>query len=96
MMYVAWTLLEGVASRLVVIETVLIVDVVKVCVGLWEMCSHQWYTTIHVTGGVTDSELVISAVSLFTSDNCDDGVSAVHSVEQFIWAEYVECSRELC
>ena len=81
MVDVPGTLLEGVAITLVVIETVLIVDVVK-CVWVSERCVPISDTLL--TGGVT-SELVTS-VSLYTSDNCDDGVSGeyVDTVEQFM------------
>ena len=86
MVDVTGTLLEGVvstlvvietiltvASTLVVIETVLIVEVVK-CEWVSKRCVPICGTLL--SGGVTTDVLVtISAVSLYTSDDCDDGVS---------------------
>ena len=70
MVDVTRTLLEGVASTLAVIETTL--DVVK-CVWVSKRCVPISGTLL--TGGVTaDSELVTSAVLLY-SDCDDDGTS---------------------
>ena len=78
-MMMAETLLEGVAGTL---ETLLIADVVK-CMWVSKRCVSISDTLL--TGGVTvDSELVTSIVSLYTSDDCDDGVSGVDTVEQFM------------
>ena len=78
---VAGTRLEGVASARVVIETVLIVDVVK-CVGVSKRCVPISGTLLIMTCGVTaDSEPVTSAVSLYTPVDCDDGVSAEYVID---------------
>ena len=91
MVDVTGTLLEGVASTLlviettlivastlVVIETVLIVEVVK-CEWVSKRCVPICGTLL--SGGVTaDSELVTSAVSLCTSDDCDDGISVTNEL----------------
>ena len=72
-MDVAGTLLEGVTNTLVVIETTLIVGVGK---RVWVNKRCVPISGRLLTGGATaDSELVTSAVSLWTSDDCDDGVS---------------------
>ena len=91
MVDVTGTLLEGVAgtlvaietiltvaSTLVVIETVLIVEVVK-CEWVSKRCVPICGTLL--SGGVTTDVLVVSAVSLYTSDDCDDDVSVTSELE---------------
>ena len=83
MVDVTRTLLEGVACTLVVIETTL--DVVK-CVWVSKRCV-PISGTLLASVVTADSELVTSAVLLYT-DNCDDdgtaaGVSG-DTVEQFM------------
>ena len=91
MVDVTETLLEGVASTLLVIETTLIVAstlVVIETVLIVEVAKRVWVSKRCVpicgtllSGGVTaDSELVTSAVSLCTSDDCDDGISVTNEL----------------
>ena len=74
---------EGVAGTLEVIETVLIVDVVK-CVGVSKKYVPISGLALLTVGHGVMSELVTSEVSLYTPDDCDDDVSAeyVDTVEQ--------------
>ena len=76
---------EGVAGTLEVIETVLIVDVVK-CVGVSKKYVPISGLALLTVGHGVMSELVTSAESLYTSDDCDDDVSAAYIdiVEQFM------------